>query len=106
MIYPGECQERYRTWQQQIPPTLVEAFHPLQQTVAAWGKEIFAFFETEEPLTNAYTERANLSIREATRICYGLDYRTLRTKLLFCPSNAAARCSASPRFQPQEAAIL
>lgn len=101
-----DAYERYLTWQQQIPSRLSEAFQPLQQTVAAWEKEIFAFFATEEPLTNAYTERANLSIREATRICYGLDYRTLRAKLLFCPSNTAARLSASQRLQPQEAAVL
>jgi transposase len=97
-----DAYERYQTWQQQIPPTLAEAFRPLQQTVAVWEAEIFAFFETKEPLTNAYTERANLSIREATRICYGLDYQTLRAKLLFCPSNTAARLSASRDFQPQE----
>jgi len=101
-----DAYERYQTWQQQIPPTLAEAFQPLQQTIAAWEKEIFAFFETEEPLTNAYTERANLSIREATRISYGLDYRTLRAKLLFCPSNTAARLSASQHLQPQKAAVL
>jgi transposase len=101
-----DAYERYQTWQQQIPSTLVEAFQPLQQTVAAWEKEIFAYFETEKPLTNAYTERANLSIREVTRICYGLDYRTLRAKLLFCPSNTAARLSASRHFQPQESTVL
>jgi hypothetical protein len=101
-----DAYERYVTWQQQIPPTLAEAFQPLQQTVEAWKEEIFAFFETETPLTNAYTKRANLSIREATRICYGLDYRTLRAKLLFCPSNTAARLSAPQRLQPQEVAVL
>src|SRR5215472_8381020 len=78
-----DAYERYLIWQQHIPPALAEAFHTLQQTVEAWKSEVFNFFETEMPLTNAYTERANLSIREATRITYGLSFRVLRAKLLF-----------------------
>jgi transposase len=72
-------------------------------TIEEWGQEIFAHFT--HPITNAFTERMNLSIREATRITFGLNYRTLRAKLLFCPSNVAALHASPQRFQPQEATI-
>ncbi len=101
-----DAYERYLTWQQHIPPALAEAFQSLQQTVEAWKAEIFNFFETETPLTNAYTERANLSIREATRITYGLSFRVLRAKLLFSPANTAKLKATPQRSQSQAAPLL
>lgn len=101
-----DAYERYLTWQQHIPAELTEAFQSLQQTVEAWKTEIFNFFETETPLTNAYTERANLSIREATRITYGLSFRVLRAKLLFSPANTAKLRATPQRSQPQAVSPL
>jgi hypothetical protein len=74
--------------------------------VETWKSEIFNFFETETPLTNAYTERANLSIREATRITYGLSFRVLRAKWLFSPANTAKLKATPPLSQPQTASPL
>ncbi len=96
-----EAYERYMAWEASIPPVLYEAFLPLLLTIEEWGQEIFAFWELPVTLTNAFTERTNLSIREATRITFGLGYRTLRAKLLFCPSNTARLQAQSPQFQPQ-----
>lgn len=77
-IYDAGCEqdayERFLTWQQHIPPSLAEAFLTLQLTLEEWGDEVFAFFRTDVPLTNAFTERANLAIREATRITFGVSY--------------------------------
>jgi transposase len=105
-IYDAGCEqdayERYLAWQHHIPPPLAEAFLSLQLTVESWGDEIFAFFHIDVPLTNAFTERANLSIREATRVTFGLTFRTLRAKLLFCPSNLAARTQKARDLQPHE----
>lgn len=108
-IYDASCEqdayERYLAWEQHIPQSLSEAFLPLQLTVEEWGNELFGFFRIDEPLTNAFTERANLSIREATRITFGLSYQTLRAKLLFSPANTA-RLKAKPgRFQPEGLAM-
>lgn len=98
-IYDACCEqdayERYFAWQQHIPPALYEAFLSLQLTVEEWGDEVFAFFRLDDPLTNAFTERANLAIREATRIPFGVSYQTLRAKLLFSPANTA-RLKATP----------
>ena len=96
-----EAYERYMAWEASIPPVLYEAFLPLLLTIEEWGQEIFAFWELPVTLTNAFTERTNLSIREATRITFGLGYRTLRAKLLFCPSNTARLQAQSLQFQPQ-----
>lgn len=99
-----DAYERYLTWQQHIPHTLTEAFQTLQETVEAWKDEIFGFFSTETPLTNAFTERTNLCIRETTRISYGLSFRVLRAKLLFSPANTAKLKATPPRSQPQAVA--
>lgn len=96
-----EAYERYMAWEASIPPALYEAFLPLLLTIEEWGQEVFAFWDLPVALTNAFTERTNLAIREATRITFGLGYRTLRAKLLFCPSNTARLQAKSPQFQPQ-----
>jgi len=95
--------DRYIAWQGHLPKSLYDAFLALQLTVEEWGQEIFAHFS--HPITNAFTERMNLSIREATRITFGLNYRTLRAKLLFCPSNVATKRASLQHFQPQEAIV-
>jgi hypothetical protein len=108
-IYDAGCEqdayERYLAWEQHIPPSLSEAFLSLQLTVEDWGDELFGYFRIDEPLTNAFTERANLAIRESTRITFGLSYQTLRAKLLFSPANTARLKSTPQRFQPQELAV-
>jgi hypothetical protein len=68
--------------------------------------EIFNFAKTETLLTNTYTDRANLSIREATRITYGLSFRVLRAKLPFSPAYRAKLKATPPRSQPQAALPL
>jgi len=70
-----------------------------------WGDEIFGFFRVDVPLTNAFTERSNLAIREATRITFGVSYQTLRAKLLFSPANTARLKATPQRFQPQELSL-
>jgi len=105
-IYDASCEqdayERYLTWEQHIPPSLAEAFLSLRLTMEEWGEEIFGFFRPDVPLTNAFTERANLAIREATRITFGISYQTLRAKLLFSPTNTARLRATPQRIQPQE----
>jgi len=105
-IYDASCEqdayERYLAWEQHIPPSLSEAFLSLQLTVENWGDEVFGFFRVDEPLTNAFTERTNLAIRESTRITFGLSYQTLRAKLLFSPANTARLKATPQRFQPHE----
>ncbi len=108
-IYDAGCEqdayEHYLIWQQHIPPSLSEAFLSLQLTVEEWGEEIFGFFRPDVPLTNAFTERANLAIREATRITFGISYQTLRAKLLFSPANTARLKATPQRLQPQELSL-
>lgn len=108
-IYDASCEqdayERYLAWEQHIPPSLSDAFLSLRLTVEDWGDELFGFFRVDEPLTNAFTERANLAIRESTRITFGLSYQTLRAKLLFSPANTARLKVTPQRFQPQELSL-
>jgi hypothetical protein len=44
---------------------------------------------------------ANVSMRETTRISYGLSFRVLRAKLLFSPANATKLKATPPRSDPQ-----
>ena len=43
-----------------------------QAAIPTRGQEVFAFFTY--PITNVFTERMNLSIREDTRITFGIRY--------------------------------
>jgi transposase len=100
-----EAYARYMAWEASIPATLYEAFLPLLLTIEEWGQEIFAFWEMPVSLTNAFTERTNLSVREATRITYGLSFRVLRAKLLFSPANTAKLKATLSQFHPQNAPL-
>jgi len=59
--------------------------------------------ESALPGSPAFTEQANLTVREAARVAFGLTFRTLRAKLLFCPSSLAARTGKTGDLLPQEA---
>jgi transposase len=98
-----EAWDRYIAWQGHLPKTLYDAFLALQLTVEEWGQEIFAFWS--HPITNAFTERTNLSIRESSRLAYGLSYRTMRAKLLFSPANTAKLARKLEPVQPQETSV-
>lgn len=100
-----DAYERYLDWEQHIPPELSSAFLSLRLTVEDWGDEIFGFFRVDDPLTNAFTERANLTIRESTRITFGLSYQTLRAKLLFSPANMTRLKTIPQRSQLQELSL-
>ncbi len=104
-----DAYDRYVAWQASIPPTLSEAFLPLQLTMEEWGQEVFAYFSTATPLTNGFTEAQNRLIRDASRTGFGLGFRTLRAKLLFGAANTSpARHQqhvSQPAFQPQEVGV-
>lgn len=77
-----EAKERYWTWLMSIPKALEIPFNPLVRAVKNWEPFVFAYFDLDVRVTNAYTESLNSLIRYINRIGRGYSFEVLRSKLL------------------------
>ncbi len=78
-----EARKQYNEWQKTITPDLTEAFQPLTTAVENWSDEIFAYFDTETHITNAFTESLNGTIRLTDRLGRGYSFAAIRAKILY-----------------------
>lgn len=90
-ISSSEAKAAFETAKVELSPEAQALWLPFFRTVERFDSEIWAYFDTG--LTNAYTESANRTIRDLTRMCRGIKYEALRAKLLYthCPSIDAER---------------
>jgi hypothetical protein len=101
-----EVYTRYMAWEASIPAALYEAFLPLLLTIEEWGQEIFAFWEMPVPLTNTFTKRTNLSVREATRVTYGLTFRVAGQTALLTSQHREAQGNTATISTARRASFL
>lgn len=78
-----EAMERYWTWLMSVPKELEPAFGKLLRALKNWKEQIFAYFDVNPHVTNAYTESVNSLIRHVNRGGRGYSFNTLRAKLLY-----------------------
>lgn len=75
-----EAEARFEAWALSFDPLLVPEFLDTINTVRAWWKEIFRYFEAR--FTNAYTEAANGLIKAANRAGRGYAFENIRAKAI------------------------
>lgn len=100
-----EAHTRYMTWQANTSLETSDAFLSLALTIENWGDEIFAYFDANGAVTNAFTEAKNGALKVANRIGRGYSFSVIRAKVLFAEQIARKypRGQRKP-FQPEEKA--
>ncbi len=78
-----EAKSRYKCWQSDIPASVKPFFAESVNSLENWEKEIFAYFDCQPRLTNAFTESLNSLIRHINRNGRGYSFDVLRAKILY-----------------------
>ena len=70
-------------WENALPKNDLERFRSLAKTVHNHYEDIFAYWDSPTPITNAYTECLNGLIKIANRMGRGYSYEIIRAKTLY-----------------------
>jgi transposase len=73
----------FEAWENSLPDKELEKFHSLAKTVHNHYDDIFAYWDSPDKITNAYTECLNGLIKMANRIGRGYSYEIIRAKTLY-----------------------
>lgn len=91
---PGKPQAMagFKAWRAHVPKGMEPSFKALLTAMGNWEKEILAFWD--HPITAAYTEAMNKTIKNIARSGPNYSFESIRAKLLFRPGKPAGiRCS-------------
>lgn len=70
-------------WENALPKNELERFRSLAKTVHNHYEDIFAYWDSPTPITNAYTECLNGLIKVSNRMGRGYSYEIIRAKTLY-----------------------
>lgn len=73
----------FEAWENSLPANELERFHSLAKTVHNHYEDIFAYWDSPAPITNAYTECLNGLIKLSNRMGRGYSYEIIRAKTLY-----------------------
>lgn len=73
----------FEAWENSLPDNELEQFHRLAKTVHNHYEDIFAYWDSPTPITNAYTECLNGLIKLSNRMGRGYSYEIIRAKTLY-----------------------
>lgn len=73
----------FEAWEKSLPANELERFHSLAKTVHNHYEDIFAYWDSPAPITNAYTECLNGLIKLSNRMGRGYSYEIIRAKTLY-----------------------
>nr|QIZ19205.1 ISL3 family transposase ISPpu12 [Escherichia coli]QVQ61312.1 hypothetical protein OBBJPEEJ_00197 [Escherichia sp.]UGK58050.1 hypothetical protein CDEEBMHL_00106 [Klebsiella pneumoniae] len=70
-------------WIATIPKGQKEVWSDLVRAVGNWREEIMTYFETDMPVTNAYTESINRLAKDKNREGRGYSFEVMRARMLY-----------------------
>ena len=70
-------------WIATIPKDQREIWSDLVRAVGNWREEIMTYFETDMPVTNAYTESINRLAKDKNREGRGYTFEVMRARMLY-----------------------
>lgn len=79
----GSAMRAFEAWENSLPEKELERFHSLAKTVHNHYEDIFAYWDSPNQITNAYTECLNGLIKIANRMGRGYSYEIIRAKTLY-----------------------
>lgn len=81
-----EALDRFHDWAANMPAEVEPYFGRLQRTMNNWQEQVFAYWNQQDRITNAYTEGGfNSWARFVSRQGRGYTFPVLRAKVLFRP---------------------
>jgi transposase len=79
----GSAMRAFEAWENTLPDNELEKFHDLAKTVHNHYEDIFAYWDSPNRITNAYTECLNGLIKLSNRMGRGYSYEIIRAKTLY-----------------------
>jgi transposase len=73
----------FALWEQSIPKKGLDQFRSLAKTVHNHYEDIFAYWDSPNQITNAYTEGLNCLVKISNRLGRGYSYEIIRAKTLY-----------------------
>jgi len=73
----------FALWEQSIPKKGLDQFRSLAKTVHNHYEDIFAYWDSPNQITNAYTEGLNGLVKISNRLGRGYSYEIIRAKTLY-----------------------
>lgn len=70
-------------WVDEIPPGQKEVWKDLVKAVSNWHEEMMTYFETDIPITNAFTESINRLAKDKNHDGRGYSFEVMRARMLF-----------------------
>jgi transposase len=77
------AQNAFEAWENSLPEKGFDDFKKLAKTVHNHYEDIFAYWDSPFPITNAYTEAMNGLIKMSNRLGRGYSYEMIRAKTLY-----------------------
>lgn len=79
----GSAMRAFEAWENTLPDNELEKFRDLAKTVHNHYEDIFAYWDSPNQITNAYTECLNGLIKLSNRMGRGYSYEIIRAKTLY-----------------------
>ena len=86
----------FEAWENSLPDKELGKFHSLAKTVHNHFEDIFAYWDSPNQITNAYTECLNGLIKLSNRLGRGYSYEIIRAKTLY--AKHARKVGSGMRF--------
>jgi transposase len=91
----------FESWRNMLPSKGCAGFHKLARTVINHYEDIFAYWDSPYPITNAYTECLNGLVKIANRMGRGYSYEIIRAKTLYEKHARKVGSGVRPRIQQE-----
>ena len=78
-----DAEKALAAWVDGIPQGQKEVWKDLVSAVSGWREEVLTYFETDTPITNAFTESINRLAKDKNRDGRGYSFEVMRARMLY-----------------------
>lgn len=78
-----DAEKALAAWVDGIPQGQKEVWKDLVSAVSGWREEVLTYFETDIPITNAFTESINRLAKDKNRDGRGYSFEVMRARMLY-----------------------
>ncbi len=79
----SDAEKALTAWIDDIPQGQQAVWKDLVSAVSGWREEMLAYFETDIPITNAFTESINRLAKDKNRDGRGYSFEVMRARMLY-----------------------
>ena len=78
-----DAEKALTAWIDDIPQGQKEVWKDLVSAISGWHEEMLTYFETDIPITNAFTESINRLAKDKNRDGRGYSFEVMRARMLY-----------------------